>query len=56
MGDAAELAQMLTPLPGWLSGSQKRTLDDSFAAFAGHPAYHTDALRADHFSWRTKVT
>jgi len=47
MGDAAELAEMLTFLAGWLSGSQKHTLDESFAAFVGHPAYDTDALCAD---------
>ena len=46
-GDAAELAEMLTFLAGWLSGSQKQTLADSFAAFVGHPAYNTDALRAN---------
>ena len=46
-GDAAELAEMLTFLAGWLSGSQKQTLDESFAAFVGHPAYDTDALCAD---------
>jgi hypothetical protein len=47
LGDAAELAEMLTFLTGWLSGSQKQALHDSFAAFAGHPAYNTDALCAD---------
>ena len=47
MGDAAELAEMLTFLAGWLSGSQKQTLDESFAAFVGHPAYDTDALCTD---------
>ena len=47
LGDAAELAEMLTFLTGWLSGSQKQALADSFAAFVGHPAYDTDALRAD---------
>ena len=46
-GDAAELAEMLTFLAGWLSGSQKQTLDESFAAFVGHPAYTTDALAVD---------
>ena len=46
-GDAAELAEMLTFLADWLSGSQKQILDESFAAFVGHPAYDTDALRAD---------
>jgi hypothetical protein len=45
--DAAELAEMLSFLADWLSGSQKQTLADSFAAFVGHPAYDTDALRAD---------
>jgi hypothetical protein len=38
-GDAAELAEMLTFLASWLTGSQKQILADSFAAFAGHPAY-----------------
>jgi hypothetical protein len=47
MGDAAELTEMLTFLASWLSGSQKQILADSFAAFVGHPAYNTDALRAD---------
>jgi hypothetical protein len=47
LGDAAELAEMLTFLTGWLSGSQKQVLHDSFAAFVGHPAYNTDALCAD---------
>jgi len=47
LSDAAELAETLTFLAEWLSGSQKQTLADSFAAFAGNPAYDTDALRAD---------
>ena len=47
MVDAAELAETLTFLAHWLSGSQKQTLADSFAAFVGHPAYDTGALRAD---------
>lgn len=45
--DAAELAEMLTFLAGWLSGSQKPALDKSLAAFADHPAYNTTALCAD---------
>jgi hypothetical protein len=45
--DAAELAQTLNFLTNWLTGSQKQILADSFAAFAGHPAYNTDALCAD---------
>jgi hypothetical protein len=47
LGDAAELAELLTFLADWLSGGQKQTLADSFTAFVGHPAYNTDALRAD---------
>ena len=47
-GDAAELAEMLTFLAGWLSGGQKQALHESFAAFVGYPAYNTtDALCAD---------
>ena len=47
MGDAAELAEMLTFLASWLTGSQKQILAGSFAAFAGHPAYDTSSLCAD---------
>jgi hypothetical protein len=47
LGDAAELAELLTFLADWLSGSQKQALHESFAAFVGHPAYNTDALCAD---------
>ena len=47
LGDAAELAEMLTFLTNWLSGSQKQILADSFTAFVGHPAYNTDTLCAD---------
>jgi hypothetical protein len=46
-GDAAELAEMLTFLADWLSGRQKPASQESLAAFAGHPAYNTDTLRAD---------
>ncbi len=46
-GDAAELAEMLTFLADWLTGSQKQILADSFAAFGGHPAYDTGTLCAD---------
>ena len=45
--DAAELAETLTFLTGWLSGSQKQALAESFAAFVGHPAYNTDTLCTD---------
>jgi len=45
--DAAELAEMLTFLASWLTGSQKQILADSFAVFVGHPAYDTSSLCAD---------
>jgi hypothetical protein len=45
--DAAELAETLTFLTQWLSGSQKQALADSFAAFVGHPAYNTGTLCTD---------
>ena len=45
--DAAEIAQTLTFLTQWLSGSQKHTLASSFTAFVGHPAYNTGTLCAD---------
>lgn len=44
--DAAELAETLTFLAGWLSSSQKQALADSFAAFVGHLAYNTGTLCA----------
>jgi hypothetical protein len=44
---AAELAEILTFLASWLTGSQRQILADSFAAFVGHPAYNTDTLCAD---------
>ena len=45
--DAAELAETLTCLTGWLAGRPKQILADSFAAFVGHPAYNTGTLCAD---------
>ena len=45
--DAAELAQTLTFLANWLSGSQRQTLAGSFAAYVGHPAHDIGSLRAD---------
>jgi hypothetical protein len=45
--DAAELAETLTFLTQWLSGSQKQALADSFAAFVGHLAYNTGTLCTD---------
>ena len=47
LGDAAELAEMLSFLAGWLAGSQEQILAASLAAFVGHPAYDTSDLQAD---------
>jgi hypothetical protein len=47
LGDAAEFAEMLTFLAEWLSGSQQLALDESLAAFVGHPACNTGTLCAD---------
>jgi hypothetical protein len=47
LSDAIELAETLTFLAGWLSGSQEQILADSLAAFVGHAAYGIEALRAD---------
>jgi hypothetical protein len=47
LSDAAELAEMLTFLADWLTGSQEQALAGSLTTFAGHPAYNTETLRAD---------
>lgn len=47
LSDAVELAETLTFLADWLSGSQEQALAASLTAFVGHPAYTTDALCAD---------
>jgi len=47
LSDATEPAETLTFIAGWLSGSQDQVLAQSLAAFAGHPAYGIEALRAD---------
>jgi hypothetical protein len=47
LSDAAELAETLTFLAGWLSGSQKPVLGKSLATYVGHPAYNVDDLRTD---------
>ena len=47
LSDAAELAEMLSFLAGWLAGSQQHVLAGSLAAFIGHPAYNAGDLRAD---------
>ena len=47
LSDAVELAETLTFLADWLSGSQKQTLTESLAVFVGHPAYDTGTVCAD---------
>jgi hypothetical protein len=44
--DAAELAEMLQFLSGWLAQDPAR-LAASFEEFVGHPAYGLSELRAD---------
>ncbi len=47
LADATELAETLTFITGWLSGSQEQLLAGSLADFVGHPAYGVQTLRAD---------
>ena len=47
LSDAVELAETLTFLADWLTGSQKQALAHSLTAFVGHPAYNTATLCAD---------
>ena len=47
LSDATEIAETLTLLTQWLSGSQQHILAESFAAFIGHPAYNTGTLCTD---------
>ena len=47
LGEAVELAELLTFLTDWLSGSQQQTLTDSLTAFIGHPACDVENLAAD---------
>jgi hypothetical protein len=44
--DAAELAELLQFLAGWLASDPDR-LAASLLAFVGHPAYGTEQLRQD---------
>jgi hypothetical protein len=46
-GDAAELAEDARLPRRLAASSEKPGLDQSLAAFVGHPAYGTEALRAD---------
>ena len=45
--DAIELAELLTFLADWFSGTRTHTLADSLTTFVGHSAYRLDQLRAD---------
>jgi hypothetical protein len=47
LSDAIELAETLTFITSWLSGSHEQILADSLADFVGHPAYTTQTLRTD---------
>ena len=47
LSDAVELAELLTFLTDWLSGSQQQTLNHSVDTFVGHPAYDANNLAAD---------
>jgi hypothetical protein len=44
--DAAELAELLQYLTGWLASDPAR-LATSLRAYAGHPAYGLEQLRSD---------
>jgi hypothetical protein len=44
--DAAELAELLQFLTGWIASDPAR-LAPSLLAFVGHPAYGLDTLRSD---------
>jgi hypothetical protein len=47
LSDATEIAETLTLLTQWLSGSQPHIIAESFGAFIGHPAYNTGTLCTD---------
>jgi hypothetical protein len=47
LGDAVELAELLTFLPDWLSSSQRQTLAHSLTAYVGHDRYTIDKLHND---------
>jgi hypothetical protein len=47
LSDAVELAELLTFLADWLSGSQRPVLAHSLATFVGHPACDVDTLATD---------
>jgi hypothetical protein len=47
LSDAVELAELLTFLADWFTGSQRQTLANGLTAFVGHDACTVDALAAD---------
>ena len=47
LADAVELAELLTFLTDWLSGSQQQPLADSLAAYVGYDRYNIDERRND---------
>jgi hypothetical protein len=47
LSDAVELAELLTFLAGWLTGSQRQTLAHSLNRFVGHDRYDLDELTVD---------
>ena len=47
LSDAVELAELLTFLADWLTGSQRQTLAHSLTNFIGHDRYDLDELAAD---------
>jgi hypothetical protein len=49
VGDAAELAEILQFLSGWLTTDP--SLEASLNRFVGHPAYGISHLRADLDRW-----
>jgi len=49
--DAVELAELLTFLADWLSGSQRPTLAGSLTALVGHDANGLDELHHDLHGW-----
>jgi hypothetical protein len=47
VGDAIELAELLTLLAEWAAGSQEQILANSLASYLGSPGYDLTALRND---------
>jgi hypothetical protein len=47
LSDAVELAELLTFLADWLTGSQRQALAHSLTNLIGHDRYDLDELAAD---------